>query len=572
MASGTVACGSSSPTAPGGATGGGGQTNTGSGATINGSISGAIPTTATLGFAGLDGPGLTVTIVGTNLSAVVDASGNFTINNVPDGDVQLRFSGTGTDATLTVSGVITGEEIRLTVTISGGSASVQTVVRQDLDKKVEIEGRVTSGACALFVVNGMNIATNAATQYVQGTCASIVSGVKVHIKGTRQADGSVLAQQIKVDMPPIKDTDDFELSGAVTAATGCASFTVNGTVITTNSATQFKFGACADVVAGSNVAVKGTVTGGVYLAERVEITKSNWLQEVELFGEVTAGACSSFTLKGMTVHTNSKTQFKNAECADIKPGVEVEVKGSRLGDGPVTATRVTFEKAKIENVEVEGEVTAGACGSFTVAGVVVTTSASTQFKEGVCSDIKPGVRVEVRGTRSAGIAGTGPIAASRVTFDKDEAELYGKITAGGCGSFTMSTKSISEGASYTVTTSSSTEFKNGVCSDIKPDEYVKVKGMKSGTTVAASRVEFEEENIGNDFYLSGKVMSGACGSFTISGPAAITDYITWTIATTSTTVFKNGVCSNIAPGVKVEVKATKTGASSATAIGVQFHD
>lgn len=94
-------------------------------------------------------------------------------------------------------------------------------------------------------------------------------------------------------------------------------------------------------------------------------------------------------------------------------------------------------------------------------------------------------------------------------------------------------------------------------------------GGRGDGPVTATRVTFEKAKVEN-VEVEGEVTAGACGSFTIAGAVAITDYITWTIATTSTTVFKNGVCSNIAPGVKVDVKATKTGASSATALGVQF--
>ncbi len=351
---GAAGCDSSTPTSPTDLPRA--QNNVILGATINGSVTGALTTPSTLGFATLTGSGLTVTVVGTSLTAVVDGAGSFVLNNVPVGDVQLRFSGSGTDAVITVTGVSTGEDIRITVTLSGGNASVQNVMRQDGEKKVEVEGRVTSGTCPSFVVNGMTITTNAGTHFVQGACASLATGVKVEIKGTRQADGSVLARQIKVDMPPAKDKDDFELSGDVTAfATGCSSFTVNGIVITTNAATQFKYGVCSDIQVGARVTVKGTKTSGVYVAERVEITKKkDRVEEVELSGKVTAGGCGSFTVRGIVVTTNSATQFKKGVCSDIKPGVEVEVRGTRIA-GVFVATKVEIENDEDDDEDTDDD-------------------------------------------------------------------------------------------------------------------------------------------------------------------------------------------------------------------------
>lgn len=48
-----------------------------------------------------------------------------------------------------------------------------------------------------FVVMGYEIATNGATTFVGGTCSSLRSGHGVHVKGTRRADGSVLATEVK---------------------------------------------------------------------------------------------------------------------------------------------------------------------------------------------------------------------------------------------------------------------------------------------------------------------------------------------------------------------------------------
>ena len=73
-----------------GCTGGSGNPGSpsGAGATIAGTVSRSIQS-----------PGLTVAVVGTDLSAVVESSGYFQIGRVPSGDVQLKFKDAAIDAT-----------------------------------------------------------------------------------------------------------------------------------------------------------------------------------------------------------------------------------------------------------------------------------------------------------------------------------------------------------------------------------------------------------------------------------------------------------------------------------------
>ena len=65
----------------------------------------------------------------------------------------------------------------------------------------EIEGAMggSSGTCPAlsFGVNGFQIHTNASTTFENGACATLKSGTKVQVKGTRAADGVVTATRVK---------------------------------------------------------------------------------------------------------------------------------------------------------------------------------------------------------------------------------------------------------------------------------------------------------------------------------------------------------------------------------------
>ena len=147
---GTSACSSSSPSSPLAPTelSGSSSSNTTitNGATINGSVTGAALSAISLsgsGFATANGPALIVTVVGTSITAQVNPNGAFVLTNVPPGNIQLRFTGPGTDAMLTVTGVTGGDELRIIVQVNGNTATLKEVSRKDRVNKVEIEGTVT---------------------------------------------------------------------------------------------------------------------------------------------------------------------------------------------------------------------------------------------------------------------------------------------------------------------------------------------------------------------------------------------------------------------------------------------
>jgi hypothetical protein len=73
---------------------------------------------------------ITVTIVGTSLSAVVDASGFFQLTGVPSGDVQMQFQNATMTATVQIRNVGEGL-IEIQVQVTGNSATVVSEVRSN---------------------------------------------------------------------------------------------------------------------------------------------------------------------------------------------------------------------------------------------------------------------------------------------------------------------------------------------------------------------------------------------------------------------------------------------------------
>lgn len=204
-----AACGSNaslSPLAPSAAA-------AGRGAVITGRVTGvaAAATTRDAVLGATSATTLTVRIVGTNISSTVDGAGQFTLTGVPPGTVQLKFSGNGIDATITLANVSAAERITITVSLRGSDARVEFERRErdddeddedDADDN-EVEGSVSnlSGICPAltFTVQHTTVRTNGMTVFDDGPCTVIANGTHVEVEGARQGDGSIVAASVEIE-------------------------------------------------------------------------------------------------------------------------------------------------------------------------------------------------------------------------------------------------------------------------------------------------------------------------------------------------------------------------------------
>jgi hypothetical protein len=301
------------------------------------------------------GSGLTVAVMGTSISSPTDTSGHFELKDVPSGTIQLRFTGVSVDAGMLIAAVTENERIQVAVAVSGSTATLIAIERTSSGSAdAEVKGAVSnvSGDCPAltFVVNGTTVTTSTLTQFKDGSCGSIVSGRHVEITGTHQSSGAVLAARIE-----IKDNaaqNDVEVKGSISSVGGSCpilTFVVNGKTIVTTASTQFKDSTCGSIAAGRRVEVKGTVqANGTILATRVEIEENEVQAEVELKGSIASigGGCPNVTLSmnGTSIITSPATQFKNGSCTSLRSGLKIEVKGTRQANGSVCVSNSQFSR------------------------------------------------------------------------------------------------------------------------------------------------------------------------------------------------------------------------------------
>ncbi len=140
---------------------------------------------------------------------------------------------------------------------------------------------------------------------------------------------------------------EAEIEGNITAFTSATRFSVGGTVVDATAA-RFEDG-IAGLALGVRVEVKGRLSGGVLIAERVKIEDSSELdeREFELTGSASNVTASAFEVRGVKVNYTASTEFRKGTAANLVNGARVEVKGvaasSATSSTTINATRISFE-------------------------------------------------------------------------------------------------------------------------------------------------------------------------------------------------------------------------------------
>jgi hypothetical protein len=311
--------------------------------------------------------GLTVQVVGTTITVTVGGNGEFVLEGVPTGNVELRFSGDGVNATVTIRSVQANEKIKVKIVVSGTTAVVESEERGNSDHtREEVNGVIdslTGDATAFeFKVGSRLVRGDAATVFFgdgnrPDTFDSLKNGVRVEVKG-EQREGYVYAVRIHVnDGDDDEDEDEFEFTGRLNSISGDApdlTLVVGTTTVYTSSRTVVRrrgdVQTLSALAVGQTLEVEGTQRAdGSVDARKIAIEDDEPDGPFEIEGRVGGlkGSCPAvtFSVNGYSVYTNASTVFEDDSCGDLKNGDKVEVKGVRESGGRVRALEVE-RKAK----------------------------------------------------------------------------------------------------------------------------------------------------------------------------------------------------------------------------------
>ena len=244
------------------------------------------------------------------------------------------------------AGVAVGVPVEVKGRLDNGVLVARKVeVEDNEDREFEIKGNIAAldTTAQTFQIRGMLIDYSNAI-FDNGTASNLSADVRVEIKGQLNASGTVV-QATKVEFKGLDDrgsSGSFEVKGAVEALnTSARTFVVRGVTVDYTNAV-FKDGVVAQLGNGDVVEVKGTVVGDVLQANEVDFEDGN--RSYEIKGNLSAldTAASTFVVNSVTV-SYASASFEDGTVADLRVGARVEVKGSAVNNGVVTASKVEFE-------------------------------------------------------------------------------------------------------------------------------------------------------------------------------------------------------------------------------------
>jgi Domain of unknown function (DUF5666) len=290
----------------------------------------------------------------------------------------------------------------------------------------------------------------------------------------------------------------------------------------------------------------------------------------------------TFKVAGRTVKTDTSTRFEDGSLtrtfADLRIGMRVHVKGTTSGD-TINATLIEVQNDRVDApVEVNGVIDtlsgSPAAFQFKVGSTLVKGDASTAFfgdgdKPDSFTDLKNGVRVEVKGQQADGF-----VMAIRIHVENDddddnppqppqnpEASIDGKLNAmaGAAPALTLTVNTT------TVRTSSATTVKRRgdpvTLAALQVGQTLEVEGTRrSDGSIDARTISIEDddgENENNEVELEGTMsgLTGACPalSFTVNSRSVVTN---------ASTDFDKTACSAFKNGDRVQVKGRQQSGGS----------
>lgn len=233
------------------------------------------------------------------------------------------------------------------------------------ENEFEISGEVQSIGSDSLVVRGLVFHTDSTT-VIRGrhdttiTLSDIKVNDLVEIHAVVLSDSSLLAKKIHLESETEMEHKEIELEGIVNSKIA-DTLNVNGTNITVNNQTQI-FGAdhttltYNDITVGMRVEVKANLQpDSTYLALRIKVEAEEH-NRIEVTAPIDSLLTNGIIVSGVTFITDSTTEILDSHgtqitFSDLKKGMTVKVKGTKLPDGTYLARKIKvkdFWRPKIE--------------------------------------------------------------------------------------------------------------------------------------------------------------------------------------------------------------------------------
>jgi Domain of unknown function (DUF5666) len=210
-------------------------------------------------------------------------------------------------------------------------------------------------------------------------------------------------------------------------------------------------------------------------------------------------SATDFDIAGRKVSTTATTRYEGGTAADLALNLKVEAEGTIDAAGVLVAVKIEFKRGNSAGVagivDIVTADSSGLGGTLTVLGVAVTVDNTTRIEDKSdariemfrLANVQAGDYVEIRGTE----AGVLKLTASRLERRKVNSESWVRGTVRDLASPNFTALGVP------VTTSANTRFEELSATAFFANaagRVVKVRGTETANQIAATQVEFEDDD------------------------------------------------------------------------------
>jgi hypothetical protein len=213
-------------------------------------------------------------------------------------------------------------------------------------EEVEVEGIVSSGTLASFVVNGQTVVTSPSTLFEGGLSSDFAVGVELEAEGPLDANGAIAATKISFE-----SNIKIEADASAVSAT---SLTVLGKIVAIDQFTRIDNGTVANT---DHVEVRSILDrNGNLIATRIVVQSPS--TKAFLQGPVTAadGTAGTLTILGSAIVSDGSTQWRVSSTSTDSPvtkaaffaQIHANVTVVKVKWDPFTNLSASIKEAEIE--------------------------------------------------------------------------------------------------------------------------------------------------------------------------------------------------------------------------------
>jgi hypothetical protein len=335
-----------------------------------------------------------------------------------------------------LDGISVGDLVEVSgQTMADGSIVATRIEMKPAGTAFEVHGTVSNldSANFRFSINALTVDYSAATldDFPGG---QISNGDFVEAKGSAlNGNGALIANQVEFKGTPVSGASGLyvEVEGFITRFVSAQDFDVSGVSVITNGSTVFEGGVAADLGLNVKVEVEGELNAnGAIVAEKVDIRRAKAVRATALVDSVNV-AGNSLVMLGITFNIDSLTRLEDQSNADVDPltiadlnvGDYLEIRGSEYPPQSPDHGCHTEREDVDTRLSCRASLNFAADPSFTILGVTINTTGSTEFRDTDDSSISAaeffnrvsaGSLVKARGVESS---------STTITADEVEFEL-----------------------------------------------------------------------------------------------------------------------------------------------------